>query len=557
MFSLNTGYFTCRHKMDTDYSIVTKTYSRALNLLVIAGVQLTDSEAALYTKVQRGSRFRVDGPAFSQWESVSDMEDDTLLWAGLCDALQHAAREVIKNDSCWAWSVDLLSGNISQGLFIRESKKQQEISKRIDLSDTNLPIKSLRLPDDILINPTTGLLTDYWYEKPEYSSLPMLLGSTYISTNTRSFEVSWSGQELSRDMVKRKGILEGLERYSNCIPSNELQIAHFAAQNHKDCLRPDDAGKFHLSPSAYQFVPFENQEEIDWIKAIDIIDFKECWVPEELVFFGESGKHVWSRNSSSGGAVGRTLGSASLSGLLEVLERDAFLCCWYTDQNTYKIDYTSMQKVCALLPRVLACRAELSLSLIPTDFPIYVVVASVRGREWVSIGASARFSIEDASLAAAKEAVAFYPDRVENGRNNQRWKELQNYESIKTLEDHSAMLHLPEWTDRLSKILGWNMPYCDFRKYDEISMLSLDEDIQNLLESLKSRNVSVVVCETTPYWLRALDLVSSVVIAPGLAPLDFGWSNQRILNMTRPFEYYNNIGNEGTANIKKIPHPLS
>lgn len=128
--------------------------------------------------------------------------------------------------------------------------------------------------------------------------------------------------------------------------------------------------------SAFNISVFETLERVCYIKAKESSESAKAF---KLRSRSETNKISFKPLSGTGTAIHRTPARAILGGILEVVERDAYLCHWYTGKppkklhNTLTKDSTSAQK------RAQALGLELNIFKLSTDVPgVHVVLATTQ-----------------------------------------------------------------------------------------------------------------------------------------------------------------------------------
>jgi ribosomal protein S12 methylthiotransferase accessory factor len=92
------------------------------------------------------------------------------------------------------------------------------------------------------------------------------------------------------------------------------------------------------------------QTPIGWTRAVELPAGSEAFVPASLVYlyFNTEGPDgYFCPPTSNGLAAGPSLDSAVLSGLYELIERDAFLITWMNRLAVPRVDYSSMAGIVA------------------------------------------------------------------------------------------------------------------------------------------------------------------------------------------------------------------
>jgi ribosomal protein S12 methylthiotransferase accessory factor len=155
--------------------------------------------------------------------------------------------------------------------------------------------------------------------------------------------------------------------------------------------------------------------ELAWVPAVSLTGSPTCRVPLQLATRPrkvpprepELQPHV-----TTGLAAHPDRDTAILNGLLEVIERDAFMLTWLARVSPPVLDpaFAEDGGVHEMLERIAAARLDATTLLLETDVPVSVVLAVLRDRcgrgPAVSVGAAARVDASSACLAALTEAVA-------------------------------------------------------------------------------------------------------------------------------------------------------
>jgi ribosomal protein S12 methylthiotransferase accessory factor len=136
---------------------------------------------------------------------------------------------------------------------------------------------------------------------------------------------------------------------------------------------------------------------------------------------------------------------------------------------------------------------------------------------------------------------------------------LKSYEDVRTLEDHSAFLAIPERFGEFSFLLdsGRRQKLSDL---PDNSQGDVQADLDRFVGQLKAAGCRVLYADlTTPdivdYGLRVVR-----TIATGLQPMHFGHGeerlgNARLFDMARILGYAD--GPRGESDINPCPHPLA
>jgi ribosomal protein S12 methylthiotransferase accessory factor len=298
-------------------------------------------------------------------------------------------------------------------------------------------------------------------------------------------------------------------------------------------------------------------------------------VPQSLVYYGsEPTSELFALDTSSGCAVGDTLTEAAYYGLLEIIERDAFLIAWYGGLPLDEIDPLTLglraSRLSVARMRLFGQRVRLFDCTVGLPVPTVLAVGeSPEGA--LCFGAASRPSPEAAAGSALAEicsdfGLGFGPEssashRMTEERRSETLAMVTDFDRVTRLEDHADLFKNPE-----ARLLA--APLLDQTAPEVIPLSAVGHRRSGLATGpgLSLRALAAVIARagfepliadlTTP----ELDVVRAAcakAIVPGLIPIDFGWSVQRALSMPR-------LGRAAAAYPKTrgvfsphlVPHPF-
>ncbi len=323
---------------------------------------------------------------------------------------------------------------------------------------------------------------------------------------------------------------------------------------------------------------FDEKTVFGWIPARSIASGKKIWCPAQLAsskYFRENVKTTGSENRkepmlrwavTTGLATGQSLEEALVKGILEVVERDAFMICYLNKLSPPLADLDNLAEQDSDLEKILKnfrrYNLEAHLLHLPTDFPVHAYLAMVIDRTGLgpalSAGASADFDPKTCLLDGLAEAL--------NVRLNLK----------KSFREETGPT---EKLDRRGRLLWWtkgeNIPKIDFflngakAKLDlkkEISIFAefgekssrrkyYSEKMDLLKKYLQEKNYEAVYTELTDPDIRKLGFRSVQVILPELQPMHLDESipyfgGKRLKEIPQKFGY------KPAEELNKIPHPF-
>ncbi|MEU6942845.1 TOMM precursor leader peptide-binding protein, partial [Streptomyces rubiginosohelvolus] len=210
-------------------------------------------------------------------------------------------------------------------------------------------LDSYPLPTAALANPVCGALgSDTWINPASTTTAPVA-GTHFVRGYAGLNDVTWSGQANRYATSRTLAYLEGLERYAGThrrrgtSPVTDSYTA-LAAQSGTRVLNPADCGFY--APETYAsdhlVSPFDPDRAIPWVWGHSLRDDAPILVPARLAHYSagvDADNFVF--ECSNGCATGGSLEEAILFGLLELVERDAFLLAWYGRARLAAIDLTT------------------------------------------------------------------------------------------------------------------------------------------------------------------------------------------------------------------------
>ncbi|MFD4127802.1 TOMM precursor leader peptide-binding protein [Streptomyces globisporus] len=438
-------------------------------------------------------------------------------------------------------------------------------------------LDSYPLPTAALANPVCGALgSDIWINPTSTTTAPVA-GTHFVRGYAGLNDVTWSGQANRYATSRTLAHLEGLERYAGTHRRRGTTPVLDSYRNLTgQALNPADCGFY--TPRTYAtdplVSPFDPDRPIPWVWGHSLRDDAPILVPARLAHYSagvDADNFVF--ECSNGCATGGSLEEAILFGLLELVERDAFLLAWYGRARLTEIDLTgaTAPAVRSMLDRAALHGYDVHAFDTRMDLAVPVVTAlAVRrdgGPGTLSFSAAAGFDPSDTVEAALSEVLTYIPHLPYQVA--ERRAELEDMErdftKVRHLKDHAQLYGLPSMARHAAEYLepAAVLPVAEaFADWEPLRPRTGDllDDLRLLRDGLTGAGYDVIaVDQTTPEQHRmGLHTVSTVV--PGLLPLDFGWSRQRALHMPRlrtaPRAAGRRADDLPEAEIKAVPHPF-
>ncbi|WNS43477.1 YcaO-like family protein [Paenibacillus sp. MMS20-IR301] len=347
-------------------------------------------------------------------------------------------------------------------------------------------------------------------------------------------------------------ILEAVERYSGtCKPSNQVTYRGSYDKLIEEKKKIVNVQEFGLEG--------QNKTVVDWIEVFSWKAQNQVLIPEELVYY----KHRRNNNlpiigNSNGNSVGTNLIESVFYGVLEVIERDAFLNHWYLRRRPKRIDLSSVKSkgTIAAINRIQELGYSLHCFDITTELGIPTIWLFAEGCVEPSFATytTTGISIDPAkALDKALEEMlyAFLTYTDFDTIKEQALRVLSGKVSV--MQDHPLLYALPQMRGEFDFLFGDTIEEQDFDdNFPEFipAEINLTAKLQHLLTQIGQLYGNVYIADLTPKGFIDYNIKAVKVVIPGLQQLWFGAdyisiSEQRlrqIANYWKMVTYEVNVG---------------
>lgn len=437
---------------------------------------------------------------------------------------------------------------------------------------------SYPIPENALANPVCGALGGgTWLNVTSPTTAPVA-GSVFVRGYAGLNDVTWSGQENAFSTSRTLAFLEGLERYAGTHRRGRTTPVSGSWNDLKaDAVDPATCGFY--DPRTYRddplVDPFDPERAIPWEWGWSLRDDRPVLVPSRLVYYSAGlAADNFVFECSNGCAIGGCLEEAVLGGLLELVERDAFLNAWYGNARLTEVDLATVggRTAAAMAERAALQGYDVHVldNRIDLEIPVATAVAVRRdgGPGTLSFAAAASLDPRSAVEGALSEVLTYIPHlaRQTAERRGELEAMADDFHRVRHLKDHAQLYGLPRMAAHARSYLEplAVRPFDDVYRRWETSRRprtgDLRDDVHAVVGELAGAGHDVIaVDQTTPEQARmGLRTVSTLV--PGLLPIDFGWNRQRAPLMPRLRTALRRGGHRTTdltdAEIRRVPHPF-
>lgn len=425
-----------------------------------------------------------------------------------------------------------------------------------------------------LISPKTGILRrlqrrlDTATEPP----VPILYDGQLSNFDFKSASMSERGscgKGTSEAAAQIGAIGEAVEHYC-ASHANIQQMRRAAFVEMEDAIAPPEFVLYSESqytrPGGFRWARWDPASETGWLPARELPGRNRVWVPAGMIylnFSGEQPQDILCPPTSSGSAAGRDLDSAVFRGLMEAVERDAFMITWLNRLPVPAIDYSRLRGPCGTIRDHYArYGVEVRAFLLATDLPVTAVMAVGFQREGEGpaavVGLGCALDPESALRGALFEVCQMRPSEAERHAGGESAK-LNSYSDVHTLEEHAHYFcrqdHMNEmdFLDKTSNLVK-------FEDLWDHSTGSVDGDLNFLVNELRNIGSRALFSDVTTPDLAGFPIKVVRALATQLQPIAFGHDQQR-LGGARLFELPAKLGYPGgvrtEAQLNPCPHPLA
>ncbi|MFI6648130.1 TOMM precursor leader peptide-binding protein [Streptomyces sp. NPDC050529] len=431
-------------------------------------------------------------------------------------------------------------------------------------------VEDHRLPEDAFANPHWGALGASVICDVASTTTSATVGCFSTRSGEYLRETFWGGHADTYTHSRHIGILEGLERYAGMrARARTTRLVASLDALGPDAVDPRETGlyteEFHTANP--HVPPFTPDREIPWVWGWSLRDARPRPVPEILAYYHAPGlENRFVQESSNGCASGGSREEAIYFGLMEVIERDAFLLAWYGQVPLLEIDPSTSSRpgTRQMVERLAMYGYRARFFDTRISFPVPVVTACAerfdRGTGRMCFGAGAGLDPESALGSALCEIATDSVNLVGRTlRDEARLRAMAaDFDQVTTLHDHPLSYGIPEMGRHADFLLrrpdpGPSLAVSDLvwpGAHGAAAAPDLREDLLRAVGAVTAAGFDVVVVDQTLPEQRVLGLHTVKVLVPGLVPIDFGWSRQRVRHMPR---MRTTVGPEGP---NPAPHPF-
>lgn len=322
------------------------------------------------------------------------------------------------------------------------------------------------------------------------------------------------------------------------------------------------AGFSKNQKNRFPILQFDENTEFNWITAYSLTKERKIFCPVQLIsslYFQQNVKTLQSQKRAesmlrwcitTGLATGRSLEEAIVKGILEVIERDAFMVAYLNKLSLpiFDLEYLSVQdeEIAKIIKNFERYKLEVYIIQLPTEFPVFANAALIIDRTGLgpalSVGASADFDFKTSILNALSESLIvryslkkkflkpIEADKINREERLIYWAKLKNLSKIEFfLKGDKIKFDLEQ---RLYKT-------SDNRKFYK-------NKLDFLVQELKKRYYEACFVELTNKDVKKLGLSCIQAVIPQLQPM----------HLSESIPYFGGKRLKEESLLNKEPHPF-
>ncbi len=278
---------------------------------------------------------------------------------------------------------------------------------------------------------------------------------------------------------------------------------------------------------AFPFAQWRHDLPIYWTPGTSLLTGRRRHIPAALVYIPYRPRRADCPNDfvglsvSSGQACAADRTRAILSGLYEVVERDAFMIRWVRRLPPVRIDFLKSPVLAMIYERHFAGSDlrfdvfDLTLDItIPTVLGV-ARTASARG-PILAVGAASDLSEQKAIAKALKESYQSIVWARELVAKRPDWRPAQDYANVREFEDHVRLYAEPDMACHLDFILGGTDQQAP---RSAPTFADTEEELRCALAAVERVGLDAVVVDTTSEEIAELGLHCPKIFLPGAVQL--------------------------------------
>lgn len=381
---------------------------------------------------------------------------------------------------------------------------------------------------------------------------------------------------------ERVALFEALERFAGQRPTGSRAVLR-APFEQLDAARAVDPQRLGLPDPAFDGHPasattaYTPQLDLDWVHGLSLTRDRPIAVPEHVAYYDSPCQPRVVYECSNGCGLGNSIAEATLYGLFELAERDAFLMAWYARTPLRAVVPPPDPTVAQLVDRAAMVDYRVWVLDATNDLAVPAVIAlaeyrgTARDAPRMFLAAGAHHDPVAAIRGAVVEVVTNVFHFARRAATEPGWYDRQRLlrlwhepHLVRTLDDHVGVNTLPQAVPRWDFLVAQGdepLPWREVWPGAPAPVPDLTQLLAATVRRLAGLGLEVVVVDISEPGARAqLGLHAVKVVVPGTLPMTFGHVNHRTRGLPRLLDVPHRLG-RATRPLRHTdltihPHPF-
>jgi ribosomal protein S12 methylthiotransferase accessory factor len=440
------------------------------------------------------------------------------------------------------------------------------------MSNRSAPLETLLGTLDRVIDPRVGIVRQVEIVpreagSPDFFHVAAKACDTAAFTRQANFGAT-GGASRDLEIAVAKAVGEAVERYCSAIYDFEELPLHPRSSAPFACTAPGDFALYsdaQYEQPNFPWARFTDDTPVRWTPGVDATTGEPCHVPAAMVFmpyhyYTDTGEAPIVQPISTGLACHVGHARAAISGICEVIERDAFTIAWQAGLGCPQLRVETLSDAnYDLVERFERTGSVVTLLDITTDIGVPTILAALQSEAQACpafvVAASADLDPEHAVRKSLEELA-------HTRRYSQQIKtRMPRLDTDKLYEVADQFDHLNFWCDHANasraEFLLRSAVRSDFDDLSNLATGNPESDLGVLIERIHAVGNRVVLCDLTTPDIADLGFSVARAVIPGCNPLFMGFPN-RVLDGQRLRDVPKKLGLKSALtdnNDIGLPHP--
>lgn len=386
-----------------------------------------------------------------------------------------------------------------------------------------------------LVSPYTGIVRELFELLPSVDDARAFYIAADATTSDDILGAGCNKQNgggyYKREAALAAAIGETVERYSGVYLPKERLLLKTGRELGALAVKPESFALFserQYSQDSFPFKPFTSDTKVHWVDGFRLPDGELAYLPAQLVYLWYNAKELGETpigyTTSSGMACGPTIEEATLSALLEVIERDAFMITWLNKLSLPIVDLDSDTNIAAEIKEQLT---PAGLQHTVVDMSVFCGIPTALGIvrnphsdfAALAVGAASAVSMTGAVRKALLEAYQTRSWAREKQLEQPERSFKPDFSDVHTFDDH-ILFYTKAENARYADFLDASKDRIELQEVPPIEGDNPFEHIVAITGRLRGQGLTPYAVDVTSPDIKQAGLYVVKVIIPEFCPLN-------------------------------------